>query len=224
MKRQSSACIFLAICLFIAFVVWTILVCIFDVMAIGPKDSSVGFATLNEFVHRLTGVNMALYIVTDWLGLFPFAVALGFAIFGFIQLIKRKSIFKVDFSILILGVFYIVVFSVYILFEYVVINYRPILINGILEASYPSSTTMLVSCVMPTALIQFNARIKNKGIRKFVVCVISTFTAFMIVGRFISGVHWFSDIIGGLLFSSSLVLAYFYICRDELNKLKNLSN
>ena len=88
------------------------------------------------------------------------------------------------------------------------VNYRPILINGVLEASYPSSTTMLVACVMPTAIMQFNTRIKNNGLRKCVNILILAFIAFMVIGRLISGVHWFSDIIGGALLSSGLVLIY----------------
>ena len=137
------------------FVLWTVLVCLVDVQAVGPEGSSVGFATLNSFVHDLTGVNFSLYIITDWLGLVPFGVAFGFAILGLVQWIKRKSFFKVDRSILALGGFYIVVMSVYVLFEMVVINYRPTLIDGYLEVSYPSSTTMLVMtevCAMVAAM------------------------------------------------------------------------
>ena len=133
-----------------AFVLWTVLVSYVDVRAIGQNASSVGFATLNGYVHNLTGVNMFLYTITDWLGLVPIGVAFGFAVLGLVQWVGRKSLFKVDRSILALGGFYIIVLAMYIFFEIVVINYRPVLIDGYLEASYPSSTTMLVMCVMPT--------------------------------------------------------------------------
>lgn len=124
---------------------------------------------------------------------------------------QRKNLFKVDFSILTLGGFYIIVMAAYIFFEMFVVNYRPILINGILEASYPSSTTMLVMCVMPTAIMQFNARIKNSGFKKCVNILITTFIAFMVIARLLSGVHWFSDIIGGALLSGGLVMIYYAI-------------
>ena len=153
-------------------------------------------------------MNWFLYILTDWLGLVPIAVAFSFAIFGLIQLIKRKSLRKVDYNILALGVFYIVVIAVYILFEIVVINYRPTLISGYLEASYPSSTTMLVMCVMPTAAMQMNMRIKNVIFRRCILFIIIAFTAFMVIGRIMSGVHWISDIIGGALFSVGIVMMY----------------
>ena len=154
MERKNKKMLALGASLVAAFALWTVLVRFVDVRAIGPEGSSVGFAALNGFVHELTGVNWLLYTVTDWLGLVPIAAALGFAILGLVQLIKRKSLWKVDRSILALGVFYIVVIAAYVFFEMVVINYRPTLIEGYLEASYPSSTTMLVTCVMPTAAMQ----------------------------------------------------------------------
>ena len=98
--------------------------------------------------------------------------------------------------------------AVYVLFEMFVVNYRPILINGNLEASYPSSTTMLVMCVMPTAIMQFNVRIKNDILKRCVSSAIIAFIVFMVIGRLISGVHWFTDIVGGTLLSTGLVLIY----------------
>ena len=187
---------------------WTIAVRFIDVQAIGPQESSVGFATINQFVHNLTGVHMSLYTITDWLGLVPLTFVIGFALLGLVQWIKRKHLLKVDYNILILGGFYIIVMAVYVLFEMLVVNYRPVLINGYLEASYPSSTTMLVMCVMPTAIMQFNARIKNNVLKRCVTSAIIAFIVFMVSGRLVSGVHWFTDIIGGALLSTGLVLMY----------------
>ena len=118
-----------------AFVLWTVLVSLVDIRAIGPNGSSVGFATLNGYVHERIGVNIPLYTITDWLGFVPIGVAFGFAILGLVQWIKRKSLLKVDRSLLALGGFYVVVLAAYIFFEIVVINYRPVLLGGYLEAS-----------------------------------------------------------------------------------------
>ncbi len=207
MKRIRKSFI-VSMCLLTAFVLWTVAICFVDVRAIGPQGSSVGFAGINGFVHNLTGVHWGLYTITDWLGLVPLFVCMGFGILGLVQWIKRKSIRKVDYDIFVLGGFYIVTIAVYLFFESVVINYRPVLINGYLEASYPSSTTLLVMCVMPTAVMQFNSRIKNKVLRNIVVVTIIAFIAFMVIGRLISGVHWFTDIVGGALLSAGLVLMY----------------
>ena len=213
LKRKNL--FYIGLLFLLIFVVWTILLNFVDVKIVGPRNSTVGFATINTFFHELTGTNMSLYIITDWLGLVPVAICLWFAILGLIQWIKRKNILKVDLSILILGIFYIFVITAYLLFEDVVINYRPILINGYLEASYPSSTTMLVMCVMPTALMQLNLRIKNNKLKNIVRVSVIIFTAFMVVCRLVSGVHWISDIIGGTLLSCSLVMMYCYMCSFE---------
>lgn len=208
-KEKNIRIIFAGAALLALFIVWTVLVKCVDVQAIGPNGSAVGFAALNGFVHKLTGVNMALYNITDWLGIVPICFAAGFGVLGFVQLIKRKSLLSVDASILILGVFYIAVIALFLLFEICVINYRPILIEGIMEASYPSSTTLLVMCVMPTSAIQLKNRIKSRRLQQATVWVIYAFTAFMVIARLISGVHWFSDIIGGLLLSAGLVTVYY---------------
>ena len=211
MEKKNSRLFWVGVGLLAVFVLWTVLIRFVDVKAIGPRQSSVGFATLNGYIHNLTGVNMSLYIITDWLGLVPIGVAFGFAVLGIVQCIKRKSLLKVDRSILTLGGFYIVVIAVYILFEIVVINYRPTLIDGYLEASYPSSTTILVMCVMPTAMMQLRTRIKNDLFRRCVMLTITVFITFMVIGRLVSGVHWITDIIGGALLSTAIVLMYYSI-------------
>jgi undecaprenyl-diphosphatase len=213
MKKKDRKNFYIAICMLVAFLLWTAAVHFVDVQAIGPEESSVGFATINRFVHDLTGVHMSLYIITDWLGLVPIGFVMGFALLGLIQWIRRKNLAKVDYSIIVLGCFYIVVMLAYVLFEVFTVNYRPILINGVLEASYPSSTTMLVMCIMPTAIMQFNVRIKNDVLKRCVASAITAFIVFMVIGRLISGVHWFTDIVGGALLSTGLVLLYREIIR-----------
>ena len=208
MKNADKKKFLIGVGFLAAFVLWTVLVSFVDVRAIGPNGSSVGFAALNGYVHKFTGVNFHLYTITDWLGLVPIGVAFGFAILGLVQWIKRKSLLKVDRSLLALGGFYVVVLAAYIFFEIVVINYRPVLLGGYLEASYPSSTTMLVMCVMPTAMMQLRTRIKNRVFRRCVMVLIAVFIAFVVIGRLVSGVHWLSDIIGGVLISAGLVTIY----------------
>ena len=207
MKRIRKSFI-ASVCLLTAFVLWTVAICFVDVRAIGPQGSSVGFAAINGFVHNLTGVNFNLYNITDWLGLVPIFVCMGFGILGLVQWIKRKSICKVDYDILVLGGFYIIIIAAYLLFESVVINYRPVLINEYLEISYPSSTTLLVMCVMPTAIMQLDTRIKNKVLRNIIDVTIIAFIAFMVIGRLLCGVHWLTDIVGGTLLSAGLVMLY----------------
>ena len=205
MKRKHF---FTGVFLIAAFFLWTILLGIMDVQPIGPQGTMVGFAGLNQAVHVFTGVNMTLYMVTDWLGLVPLGFMFGFALLGLGQWIRRKHILRVDRSILTLGVFYLVVMALYVFFECYVVNYRPVLIEGKLEASYPSSTTILVLCVMPTVIMQLGTRIRSRIIRRWVSVAMMLFATFMVIGRLLSGVHWFSDIVGGILLSAGLVMLY----------------
>ena len=208
MKRKNKRLLFAALGLLAAFALWTAAVSLVDVQPIGPQGSEVGFAALNGFVHRVTGVHMALYTLTDWLGLVPVAAAMGFALLGLFQWMKRKRLQLVDGSLFVLGGFYVAVMAAYLLFERYAVNFRPVLMEGRLEASYPSSTTLLVLCVMPTALLQLKARVKNGLHRRLCTGVITVFTVFMVAGRLLSGVHWITDILGGVLLSAGLVLLY----------------
>lgn len=208
-----------------SFVLWTVLISFIDVGTIGPQGSSVGFSRINRFFHSLTGVNFNLYVITDYLSIIPFGVCTGFGALGVLQWIKRKSISKVDHDVLALGGFYVVTVVVYMFFEFFTVNFRPALIEGVLEASYPSSTTMLVLCVMVTAIIQFNRRIKNRLLRNIVIATCTVFTVFMVIGRVLSGVHWITDIIGGALLSAGLIMGYYssieLICQLDHSKSKN---
>ena len=208
MKKQNNKTFRGALCFLAAFVLWTAAVRFIDVRAVGPLDSSVGFATVNAAFHRLTGEHMFLYQLTDWLEIIPLGCVAGFALLGLAQLVKRKSLWKVDYDILVLGGFYVAVMAAYVLFEVLAVNYRPVLIEGVLEASYPSSTTLLVLCVMPTAIMQLDGRMKNESLKKGVRYAIIVYTAFMVFCRLVSGVHWLTDIIGGALLGAGLVLLY----------------
>ncbi len=176
--------------------------------AIGPNGTKVGFAALNGWFHRLTGVHMTIYTVTDWLGLVPILICGAFGVLGLVQWIRRKRLFKVDADILLLGVYYILVILAYLVFEMIPINYRPVLIEGRLEASYPSSTTLLVLSVMPTLVFQADRRVKDPRMRRALILFSILFSACMVVGRTASGVHWLTDIAGAEILSAALYLLY----------------
>lgn len=190
------------------FAAWTVLIQLADVQPIGVNGTNVGLANLNRWFNSLTGVNMTLYTVTDWLGLVPIFVCLVFGTVGFVQMIKRKSLLKVDVDIIILGVYYVIVIMGYLIFEMIPINYRPILIGGFAEASYPSSTTLLVLSVMPTLVFQSNRRLKSVTAKKVIQIITFLFSVFMVMGRLMSGVHWLTDIIGSVMLSTGLFCIY----------------
>ena len=220
MKRKIKVTFFSGLIFIMLFIVWTFAVVSVDVKPVGVNGTSVGFATLNLWFHNLTKVNMTLYNITDWLGLVPVFICMVFGMLGLFQLIKRRSLLKVDFDIIVLGVYYVIVILGYLIFEKVPINYRPILIEGFMEASYPSSTTLLVLSVMPTLVFQVNRRLQNATVKNTIGILAILFSIFMIIGRLISGVHWFSDIVGSLLLSTGLFWVYkaavLFCCKEEM--------
>ena len=220
MKQSGKKLLILGTGLLVAFILWTALILIVDVQPLGQNGTNIGFATFNHWFHKLTGVHMSIYVITDWLGLVPILVCMLFGILGLVQLIQRRSLYKVDIDILILGIYYVVVIVAFLSFERVPINYRPILIEGVMEASYPSSTTLLVLSVMPTLIFQTKNRVENRIIRKVVTVLTTSFSVFMVIGRLIAGVHWFTDIVGGILLSAGLFFIYkaIVLLQPELGK------
>ena len=219
MKEQGRRYLWTGFSFVTVFAVWTALIKLVDVQDIGPMETAVGLATINGWFHKLTGVHMWLYTVTDWLGLIPVFVCLMFGGIGFVQLMQRKKLLKVDRDILLLGIYYLLVIFGYLIFEMIPINYRPTLIEGRLEASYPSSTTLLVLSVMPTLVFQTRRRLKNRKAKRIIDIMTVIFSLFMIIGRLVSGVHWLTDIIGSVLFSAGLFCIYRAVvllyCKEE---------
>ena len=208
MKKSERKSLIIGGMLISAFVLWTIIIRTIDVRAVGVNGTSVGLASVNAWFHRFTGANMVLYTITDWLGIVPIFVCFFFGAVGLIQLIRRKSLLKVDIDIIFLGIYYVIVIAEYLAFEFIPINYRPILINGFMEASYPSSTTLLVLSVMPTLNFQANRRLKSAVLKRIIGVISTMFSVFMVIGRLVSGVHWLSDIIGSIFISIGLFFVY----------------
>ena len=210
MKRNEIPGLWTGIGFLMAFLLWTALIRCVDVQAVGPNGTKVGFAALNLWFHGLTGVHMTVYTITDWLGLVPIGICLCFGAAGVVQAVKRRSLLRGDPDIILLGLYYILVSLAYLIFEMIPINYRPILIDGVLEASYPSSTTLLVLSVMQTLKFQIERRTDKPPVRNVTGVFVIAFSAFMVIGRSISGVHWATDILGAVFLSTGLFLLYRY--------------
>ena len=186
------------------------LVSLVDVTPVGAQGTSVGLSHLNQFVFDLFGVNMLWYYITDWLGIAAILTAFAFAVTGLVQLINRRSLLKVDREILSLGGLYIIVIGLYLLFENVIVNYRPIIMpdNTHPEASFPSSHTMIVCVIMGSAVMLINNYIKNKALNRTLRVICFVIIGVTVMGRLIAGVHWFTDILGGILISVTLLSLY----------------
>lgn len=210
MKNKKN--ILICILLVLLSIIYTLLVKYVDTSTIGPNGSVVGFSSLNSFVFNLTGNNMTLYKITEILGIIPILIALMYAVIGLIQVIDRKSL-KVDKELIALGILYIIVILIYVFFEKCIINYRPVIIDGVLEASYPSSHTLLSICICGSALLINKYLFKNKKIYKYINIVSIISMVLIVLGRLLSGVHWASDIIGSIIISITLlkILETYYL-------------
>lgn len=129
---------------------------------------------------------------------------------GATQLVRRRSLSAVDPDLLLLGVYYVLIAAAYLVFEAFPINYRPIPIDGVMEASYPSSTTLLVLGVMPTLAYQIARRSKSVRAKVVAAAFVAAFSALMVAGRLVSGVHWATDIVGSILLAAGLFAMYRY--------------
>lgn len=200
----------LAGCFCVLTVILIALLLFVDVAPIGPVDTKVGLSHLNGAFHDLTGVNWTWYKITNILGMSEIAVAAAFALAGFWQLIRRRSLAKVDREIFALGGLYAVVVALYILFDKVAVNYRPVLMEGetFPESSFPSSHTMLVCTVLGSAIMVMGRFVKNDDLRKILRVVCGIVIVVTVVGRLISGVHWLTDIVGGVLISAALLAVF----------------
>ena len=210
MKNKKN--ILICILLVLLSIIYTLLVKYVDTSTIGPNGSVVGFSSLNSFVFNLTGNNMTLYKITEILGIIPILIVLMYAVIGLIQVIDRKSL-KVDKELIALGILYIIVILIYVFFEKFIINYRPVIIDGVLEASYPSSHTLLSICICGSALLINKYLFKNKKIYKYINIVSIISMVLIVLGRLLSGVHWASDIIGSIIISITLlkILETYYL-------------
>lgn len=209
-KRKSNTWFLAALAFFVLFVLFTVLVKVVDVQPIGPNGSKVGFAGINGKIFEALGTSEFWYTFSERLGYTALLVCGAFALIGVVQFIKGKGFKGVDSQIVLLGIFYVIVVIFYVAFDKVAINFRPVLeADGTLEASYPSSHTVLAVCVFATMFMQkiFNTR-GTKGEKTENVIAATVLTVLMLASRLLSGVHWFTDIVGAVLLSASLVCLY----------------
>lgn len=194
---------------------FTVAVSVIDVDAIGPAGTLVGFSHLNAAAHEALGVHMALYKLTQILGVAALGLAALFALMGLLQLIRRKSLWKVDREILALGCLYVAVLALYVLFEKAVVNYRPVIMPGELapEASFPSSHTMLACTVLGSAAILCGKYVRDGRLARLLRTLCVVVLAVIVCGRLLSGVHWLTDIIGGILYSAALLFLFYAAVR-----------
>lgn len=192
---------------FALFLLLTVLLLTADVKPMGPEGSLIGLSAINCFAFEFFGVNTIWYNISEILGYVSLVTVAGFALLGAVQLIRRRSFRRVDRDLYLLAALYAVLAAVYLLFELLSINFRPTLVGGELEASYPSSHTLLTVVIMGSTIPQLRKRLSG-ALRTTAVAAAETVMMLAIISRLLSGIHWLTDILGGILLGSALAALY----------------
>lgn len=206
-KNKINLIILLSLAI-VAFL-FTGIVALVDVNAIGPLDSKVGFSSINGAFRSLIGQSDLFYQISKYLGYLAILVAVGYVVLFIYSAIKNKSLKLVSKNLYALFAVYCLTVLVYVLFEIVVVNYRPVLEDGVLEASFPSSHTMLACVICATAVLTNVVQFKSCALRKIGNVALIVLAVAIIVFRTLSGVHWLTDIVGAIIYSAVLAFAYY---------------
>lgn len=212
MKKNYRKYFVVTMLLAVVTMLFTLLVALVDKKQIGPDGTTVGFAAINGSFADAVGVSPLWDKVSDVAMVFAIAVAVSFAVLGLIQLIRRKKFFAVDKEILLMAVLYIVVAVIYVLFDKIaVINLRPVLLEGEaeLESSFPSSHVLVITSFLGAAEYAWRRIFADKKALSNILSLAALLViAVGFAARLISGVHWLTDILGGLLYSATVISAY----------------
>lgn len=198
----------MAIVLCVVFVVFTLIVALVDV-------DQVGLSHVNQFFWQHCGKNIVWERITDWLGYLVILAMISVVVWQIVQWVCRKSLRRVDSNLLLLDFIFGCLVVIYLFFEIIVINYRPELENGVAKASYPSSHTMLFMTVLPLLVWQVWHYVKSKPLCVVLTVVLSILLMMGVVGRLLSGVHWFTDILAGMIVGCCLDSWYLALAKRK---------
>ena len=216
MTRKGKLCA--AGLFYVLFLALIVLLCLVDRAPVGPEDTMMGLAKLNVMMYKAvgvggsggSGVRMGLYKLTEVLGYFSILVLCVFALLGLVQLIRRRSLKKMDRQILAMGGLFVLTLILYVFFNKVVVNYRPTVLPGESgpEPSFPSSHTMLVMVILGSVCMVLGRYVRTPWLCALLRVVCAALILGMIAGRLLCGCHWFTDILGGVLLSCALLALY----------------
>ena len=203
--------------LLLLFCLLTVLLLTVDVRPVGPLGSEVGLGGLNAAVFSALGTSEVFYDLGEVLGLLSLLVVGAAALLGAVSLIRMRSLLRVDRALLLLGGFYVAVLALYALFEVAVVNFRPVLEGGVLEASYPSSHTMLAVFVFMSGWLYARRHLAGRPAADIALGIAAVLLSLATgLFRLLAGVHWLTDVLGGLLLAGALVLLYAaLLCRMD---------
>ena len=204
-KRWILPCAFLALFLLLILLLKTV-----DVAPIGPEGTAVGLSRINGAARERLPFRPAVYAVTEALGALALLTCLAFALLGLCQLVRRKSLFRVDRALFLLAGLYVLTLLAYVLFEKAALNFRPVILPGAAEPepSFPSSHTVLSCVAFGSAVLLIPGYIRDPRAGDALRALFISAMILLVMGRLFSGAHWLTDILGGILLSCALLSAF----------------
>ena len=194
---------------FVLFLVLIVLLKAVDVELDANTGKEIGLSSLNFAARDAIGERFGLYDLTEYLGYLAILIAACFAVWAVVRFFfARFDLRKTGLDFAVLAGLYVAVIFFYVLFEFLVINYRPILLDGKAEASFPSSHTMLAITVFVSASRILYRRFNLRVSPVLFSLPFYLLAAFVTVARLLSGVHWLTDIVGGVLLSTALLFLF----------------
>lgn len=152
---------------------------------------------------------------TDIILIASFAVLVVFVIMSLCQWIKRKSLKKVDKSLLWFPLPLALMAITYVIFDkFLICNTRP---DGSGEASFPSTHVMVVATIFFLVAIILPRYIKSKAAVILLDFFMLAFIVLVSVGRVLANKHWLSDVLGALGFAIIFAIIYYLIIRSHKN-------
>lgn len=195
---------------FTLFVILTVLLLKVDVTASGINGSNIGLSMINISFRDVIGSSWLCYNISKVAGIVGLAACALICLMFAFRVMRQKSLKALCKRDVALVALYIETAVFYIVFDKIVINYRPMLKWGETEpeSSFPSTHALMAVVIFVSLGHVASDYIKNKLTLKIVQGACVVFALAIILGRTFSGVHWFTDIVGGILFGVGLVCAY----------------
>lgn len=180
-----------------------------DKAVIAESGKEVGLSSINNLVKYSYKENLDL--MTDLLFYVTFTVVVFEGCLGIIQLVTRKSLFKVDKEIIIFGISLVVMVVLWLVFDHLLkINVRPIDAN---EGSFPSTHVMMATFLALAShafiCMKYETRLPKYLSLVLAIIIISTIT----FGRVACGMHYITDVTGGLFMGLALYFITFGIIK-----------
>lgn len=204
--RRKSLDIIISI-LWLILLIFTILVSFVDVKIFNVTNTKIGLYSLNK-IFLVNSINSNyINIISNGIFLICLLVIILMLLLITFEYFKTKKINKNNLNFFI---HFLIMVLIWIIFDKIlIINYRPILINGNIEGSYPSTHVMVSTFVLLFLSDQLKKIFKNDKI--FYIISIGLIII-QSISRILLTMHWFTDIIGGLLIGC---LLFFTFLRGE---------